>query len=143
MPKKPTRSRIPTILEFRIALKSIKPPIWRQVLVPSASSLEVLHVIIQELFGWQDYHLYRFEFAGREFERPDAESDAEDASRTSIDSLGLKPNDKLLYTYDFGDDWHHEVRLVGTRIFDPEAIYPICVDGARAGPPEDAGGPPG
>jgi hypothetical protein len=49
----------------------------------------------------------------------------------------------MLYTYDFGDDWRHDVHLIGVRPFEPERIYPACLDGARAGPPEDSGGPPG
>ncbi|MBC8290923.1 MAG: plasmid pRiA4b ORF-3 family protein [Planctomycetes bacterium] len=45
------------------------------------------------------------------------------------------------YTYDFGDDWRHEVLLEGK----PNAIagekYPVCLEGERACPPEDVGGP--
>jgi len=144
MPKKrQSRSQVPAVYEFRIDLLDITPSVWRQVLVPAASSLDVLHAVIQELFGWQDYHLYRFEYRDREFERPDAESAAEDATRTTLMSLGLTTGASLLYTYDFGDDWHHEVRLLKPRVFDAELTYPVCVGGARAGPPEDSGGPPG
>ena len=136
--KRPTAKIV--IYELRIELRDIKPAIWRQVLFPSLASLEALHAVIQECFGWQDYHLYRFQVGRRAFERPDAESDAEDASRTSVSSLQLAVGAEFLYTYDFGDDWEHDVRLVGTHDVRPETFYPVCVDGARAGPLEDSGG---
>ncbi len=47
---------------------------------------------------------------------------------------------KLLYLYDFGDNWEHTIQL--EKILDPVPgeQYPVCVDGARACPPEDCGG---
>jgi hypothetical protein len=131
------------IFELRIELRDIKPAIWRQVLIPSIASLDALHAVIQECFGWQDYHLYRFRVAHRAFERPDAESDAEDASLTTLASLNLAVGDAFLYTYDFGDDWEHAARLIATHAVKPETFYPACVAGARAGPLEDSGGAPG
>ena len=47
------------------------------------------------------------------------------------------------YEYDFGDGWIHDIELeaIGRR---RNAIkYPCCVDGERACPPEDCGGPGG
>lgn len=48
----------------------------------------------------------------------------------------------MIYTYDFGDDWHHviDVEKVLTRPR-PSATYPRCSAGRRACPPEDTGGP--
>lgn len=44
----------------------------------------------------------------------------------------------VVYEYDFGDGWEHEL------VFEGKAVrYPQCVEGARACPPEDYGGPPG
>jgi len=113
------------------------------VLFPSDGLLEGLHAVIQECFGWQDYHLYRFEIGERAFERPDAESGAEDATRIELAALLLNDGAKFQYIYDFGDYWRHSVRLVNTHVVEPETFYPVCVDGARAGPPEDSGGPHG
>ena len=43
------------------------------------------------------------------------------------------------YEYDFGDGWQHLITFEGypTR----KAKLPLCVDGERACPPEDIGGP--
>jgi hypothetical protein len=46
-----------------------------------------------------------------------------------------------VYEYDFGDGWRHEVVFEGFVAVDPKAKYQQCVEGARAGPPEDCGGP--
>ncbi|HEX6827894.1 MAG TPA: plasmid pRiA4b ORF-3 family protein, partial [Burkholderiales bacterium] len=42
--------------------------------------------------------------------------------------------------YDFGDDWFHAIKV--EKVLEPEAgaVYPRCVEGGRACPPEDCGG---
>ena len=134
-----TSNRI-VIYELRITIVGIKPAVWRQVLVPSVASLEYLHVVIQECFGWQDYHLYRFDVLGRAFESPESDSGVGDARSAALSSLNLKVGSKFRYTYDFGDDWQHEVQLVGTHAVGDEMFYPACIGGARAGPLEDSSG---
>lgn len=144
MPRALKRPRAKVVIyELRIELQDIKPMIWRQVLVPSIAPLDYLHGVIQECFGWQDYHLYRFEVANRAFERPGSGSGAEDATRTELGALGLTDGVEFEYQYDFGDGWRHRVRLIATHEVEPETFYPVCVDGARAGPLEDSGGVPG
>jgi len=51
--------------------------------------------------------------------------------------------ESLLYTYDFGDGWAHAVVLEDIPPAEQQAKYPRIVEGARACPPEDAGGPRG
>ncbi|MCC6929481.1 MAG: plasmid pRiA4b ORF-3 family protein [Gemmatimonadaceae bacterium] len=143
MPKRARAKSPPRILELRIALQDIAPEIWRQVLVPDAFTLDEVHRVIQECFGWLDYHLYSFLLDGVEYEAPHEDAEGRDATRTSLASLALQPDSRLEYTYDFGDNWVHDIRLVATHAPHPDVPYPWCVDGARAGPPEDAGGSPG
>ena len=49
----------------------------------------------------------------------------------------------MVYIYDLGDDWRHEVFV--EEILPPEkgAVLPVCLDGRRACPPEDVGGTDG
>lgn len=68
-------------------------------------TLEDLHGVIQELFSWEDRHLYRFAHAGRAFMRPTPDFPAEDATRTTLADLTLNVGDTLAYSYDFGDGW--------------------------------------
>jgi hypothetical protein len=47
----------------------------------------------------------------------------------------------MIWEYDFGDSWTHELRLHAT--LDETVPRPRLVAGKRACPPEDCGGPPG
>jgi hypothetical protein len=44
------------------------------------------------------------------------------------------------YKYDFGDDWQHDIVFEGCLRAERGKRYPVCVEGARACPPEDVGG---
>ncbi|MBI3554008.1 MAG: plasmid pRiA4b ORF-3 family protein [Elusimicrobia bacterium] len=47
------------------------------------------------------------------------------------------------YEYDFGDGWTHTILVEKTLPPDDPKKYPLCLEGARACPPEDCGGVPG
>jgi hypothetical protein len=129
--------------QLRISLDEIEPPIWRRVLVRRDTTLHELHRAIQVLFNWYDYHLYEFEVAGRKFQAPDEESDAEDATRAKLSRLITSHGAVLRYTYDFGDDWVHLIEVEDTAVPVVEGWIPWLLAGARSGPPEDCGGPHG
>ena len=47
--------------QFKIQIKGItKPPVWRRVLVPDTFTFQQFHFLIQEVFGWENVHLYSF-----------------------------------------------------------------------------------
>lgn len=143
------------VVQFKIVLADIDPPIWRRIQVPSWYSLWDLHVAIQDAMGWLDYHLHAFRFPaeewqGYEFGIPNDESSLEDDNvRTeagwlqAADTFFRAPGDTAEYAYDFGDDWRHEIVLEAIVPAENTAQYPRCLDGERACPPEDCGGLPG
>ena len=49
---------------------------------------------------------------------------------------------RLLYRYDFNEDWVHEV-VFEDRTEEGSGKLPVLLEGERAGPPEDCGGPEG
>jgi Plasmid pRiA4b ORF-3-like protein len=53
----------------------------------------------------------------------------------------FRVNERFLYEYDFTDGWEHQVWV--ERFIPPEQapLYPMCIGGSRAAPPEDCGGP--
>lgn len=135
------------VYEFRITLKGTEPKVWRHVLVPTNISLERLHGIIQVVVGWQNSHLYEYEIQAKRYAPSDDEF---------VDVLGKKPGGvnislsvvlkdvgSFVYRYDFGDSWTHQVDIIGRHNRDEAMIYPVCVGGENACPPEDCGGPPG
>ena len=44
------------------------------------------------------------------------------------------------YTYDFGDDWDHDILVENMLDHHETGAYPRCTGGRRAAPPDDAGG---
>lgn len=129
----------------RITMFHIDPPIWRLVRVPDAFTLHQLHRVLQIVFSRLDYHLYMFEVGDRSFEAPDPEAEGEDSTSIRGD-LELHPGSRFTYTYDFGDMWRHEVQVEDMLPMpSPNGSdwSPRLVDGGRAAPPEDAGGPLG
>ncbi len=134
------------IYQLKISIKGAKPPIWRRILVESDISFYELHNIIQNIFNWQDYHLYQFD-GYKSY--TDAESleddmgygeDLNDATEYPITSELQNEKDKVSYTYDFGDDWTHEILLEKVLVKDTKKTYPICTAGRRNGPLEDSSG---
>lgn len=139
------------LLQAKVTIADIEPEIWRRLLLPKELNFAQLHEVIQAAFGWTDSHLHQFVVGGLvvgapEFdERGFNEHQTFEASEVFLRDLNLHdlPDPKILYEYDFGDSWCHWIafenpvnRVVGEK-------YPLVVDGRRAGPPEDSGGPPG
>jgi hypothetical protein len=140
------RSRTPRDLLLRVTIAGIDPAIWRLVLVPDSYTLHQLHRVLQLLFGWQDYHLYDFRIGERRFEAPDPEAEDEPSTRFRLRDLGFAPGDRFVYTYDFGDNWKHEIVVEEAGPAAPrpgEPRLPELLGGERAGPHEDSGGRPG
>lgn len=130
-------------LQLKVTLAGITPPIWRRLLVTTDVSLRRFHDILQIAFGWTDSHLHMF-VAGEDrygFPDPDGELDwMKNDARVKLGQVLTKAGDSLIYEYDFGDSWTHQV-VVEKVISEPGALtVPGCIGGARACPPEDCGG---
>ena len=65
-----------------------------------------------------------------------------DSTKTKISDILPKTKKRFafLYEYDFGDSWDHEVLFEGVVPPEPKVKYPLCLEGARACPPDDCGG---
>ncbi|MBT7618695.1 MAG: plasmid pRiA4b ORF-3 family protein [Calditrichaeota bacterium] len=136
------------ILQFKITLKGITPPIWREIQVPDTYSFWDLHVAIQDAMGWEDRHLHSFHVIEPKSKIPRVIGLPDDESIDDIfagwDILivdyFIKEKSEAIYTYDFGDDWIHEILL--QRFVEPRLgiEYPICTAGELGCPPEDCGG---
>jgi hypothetical protein len=139
------------VLQFKIELTDILPIIWRRILVPSDYNFWDLHVAIQDSMGWLDYHLHHFEIKGKgkkaedhigipDFDRFEEIKEVfpgwEIPVLNYFNDLGVTAK----YLYDYGDSWWHTVQLEGYLFKEKKTRYPICIDGARACPPEDCGG---
>jgi hypothetical protein len=135
----------PAIYQLKIALQHIKPQIWRRVLVPADATLEALHQIIQAVMPWQDYHLHHFQqgetYYGVPFpEMYEYDLEYVDTRLTPLHQVLARKGGSILYEYDFGDSWWHDIVLEKILKPEPGVLYPVCNGGERVCPPEDCGG---
>ncbi len=136
---------------FRITLQDVAPPIWRLIEVPASYTFWDLHVAIQDAMGWTDSHLHMFEIATGDLESPlrigspideDYEEDLPIQASWDVRLTAhfRRPGDSVMYEYDFGDSWVHDVYLEAVERARGGQGQPKCLDGERACPPEDCGG---
>lgn len=138
------------IYRIKITLEHVHPPVWRRIEVPGDMTLAQLHAIIQRVMGWDDYHMWSFQVGKTEYQTGSGEMfdfgggpRPHSPAGTTLEAATEGRLISFRYWYDFGDDWFHALKV--ERVADPEsgAVYPRCLEGARACPPEDCGGPPG
>lgn len=140
----------PVTYRVRVALNRSDPPIWRTLVLRSNIRLDLLHAVLQNAFGWTDSHLYRFSLAedpfsgdGEAFLCPfDVEQgdDGIPSQAATLEQMLRDPGDELYYVYDFGDNWDLTLRLEEVLPLNLDLPLARCVDGGRAGPPENCGG---
>lgn len=154
----PRKRPFKNVFQFKITLLDTKPAVWRRVVVPGSYTFYDLHVAIQNAMGWTDSHLHCFEkrdskvnrweysikvdcpYAAEEFRQ---EENTVYTTETPIKKFFKKAKDSMVYIYDFGDGWEHEVIL--EKIFPKEikVKYPVCLDGKLACPLDNCGSIPG
>jgi hypothetical protein len=129
--------------QLKIYLRDIEPQIWRRVMVPGSMSLAKLHLVIQGAFDWDDCHLHEFEIYGKRYGMVgndwDDDDELLDENEWRLYQL-LKVHDRLTYLYDFGDHWVHVIEVEAAENVSRTLKKALCLDGARARPPEDVGG---
>ncbi|MGH3832842.1 MAG: plasmid pRiA4b ORF-3 family protein [Pseudonocardiaceae bacterium] len=134
------RAPTTTVHQVKISLRGAKPPIWRRLEVPSGITLHQLHHTIQEAFGWAGDHLWVFSTPIGDYGMADPELGHRGAASVKLAKVAGTVGERLRYTYDFGDDWQHEILIEEVRAAEPGVTYPRALAGRRAGPPEDCGG---
>ncbi|WP_406281250.1 plasmid pRiA4b ORF-3 family protein [Embleya sp. NBC_00896] len=129
-----------SVHRIKVTLAGSKPPIWRRLEVSSECTLKRLHAVVQVAFGWEDYHMWAFETEQERYGVADRELGIRSAASKKLDQVAPRVGDRLQYTYDFGDDWVHDVLVEAVARAESGTVYPRCLTGRRAGPPEDSGG---
>lgn len=131
--------------QIKITLDHSKPPIWRRVQLADCNLAE-LHGVIQIAMGWKNCHMHEFRAGNQRFsmaameEFGEVDDEAREESEVLLSELVEAGNKTLRYWYDFGDDWWHTIKIEKSLESQPDDCDPVCMDGARACPPEDIGG---
>ena len=137
----------------KVSLQHIEPLIWRRIIISPKKTLYELHELIQS-FGWYDQHAWAFRNpttnaclgeppkrrAGRS--RAAGGSPSPDARAVMLFDCMERIGDGILYEYDFGDVWSHEIELEGLLVL-PDPFETALLDGEHPFPLEDCGGPAG
>ncbi|MFH1101880.1 MAG: SEC-C metal-binding domain-containing protein [Methanobacteriota archaeon] len=143
----------PKILQLKITLEGIEPKIWRRVLVADTLTFHGLHVILQRVMGWGNFHAYVFTVGSRRIvgtwdvrypidtmmDTIQSKIRPFDSVNVLVDKFLIKEDLKFSYMYDTKDLWRHTV-VVEKVLPRDERDYPIVLDGARGCPPENCGG---
>jgi hypothetical protein len=146
-PTSSARSKRPAERGYRVKVSlQWDPHIWRIVEILDNQSLEDLHYAIQDAFGWDDDHLYAFFLSGRawdrltEVPRPfEEQMESPTADEVTLADAELRPGQKLLYIFDFGDELTHQIQVLD--VFPAPAphetrTFPRIVESHGEAPPQ-------
>ena len=134
--------------QLKIVLLDSEPPVWRRLQVPGDAKLDWLHAVLQVAIGWTNSHLHAFQVGEdrysdtrNHFTEHEGAPEILEARKFTLRQIAPREQDAFGYEYDFGDSWEHEVTV--EKILPPAPAASksaLCLDGARACPPEDCGG---
>lgn len=134
---------------IRISLQNVRPIVWRKLEVPSNITLAYLAEGLIYAMGWEGYHLHQFRKNGilyKEITDDDTfwfgGDRLKDEAEFTLGQVLTKKGDKMVFEYDFGDGWEHQVSLSDIVPYQ-EGVAPALhlLSGKNACPPEDCGGP--
>ena len=129
-------------VQLEVVLRDVEPRVWRRVVVPGSTTLRELHRVLQIAMGWTNSHLHTFEVDGVVYgDVEDIDGDQGDGRTFTVADAAA--SGAFGYEYDFGDCWWHDIRVLEALVGGGGDATVRVVDGARACPPEDCGGPDG
>ena len=123
--------------------------IWREIKVPSNLTLTALGEVLQDAMGWMHEHLYQFRKGDVYFVDREQMEDSfgfgrfsfRDMAQCTVDDMLTEKGKRVVFEYDFGDSWEHDLWYKGEREYNPGEKPSITfVKGQGACPPEDCGG---
>ncbi len=128
--------------KLKVTLRRSRPPIWRRLEVDAGVTLAELHDVLQIAMGWTDSHLHQFRRGTKYYGDPDLDlgMDREDERRVQLRQVLRRPKERMVYEYDFGDGWEHDIVLEAAGEATDEQASPRVLAGKGACPPEDVGG---
>lgn len=131
------------VARLKVTLSDVEPQVLRRFDVPLKIKLNRLHDVIQAAMGWTDSHLYEFRAGGPGWGVPDPDGYYDGplpANKSSLLDVVEDAGTKTIhYIYDFGDNWHHVIKVEKIDDAIPGADYPRLVRAIGACPPEDVG----
>ena len=140
---------------IRIKLNDAPVKIWRELVVPSNITLELLAYVLLDAMGWKHEHLYQFIGKHDTYyvnshqmkEEQDgffaflSRAQYRNSEKTTLEMVLRPKGERMKFEYDFGDSWTHDLWVKAARDYakgEEPAIR--LLKGQGACPPEDCGG---
>lgn len=138
------------LLRVRLDLDDAKPPIWRRLELRGDLCIDELHYVIQIAMGWDGSHLHRFwvgptkriwdaPYLLTDFDLDEGEQGTPEGA-VELSQMVRAVGDRLFYTYDYGDEWNHTIKVEAVEPLPDDQPPAICTGGRNACPFEDVGG---
>lgn len=147
MPPNRSQPGAHSALRLRIQLEDVDPAVWRRLLVPGTVKVAKLGQMLVVAMGWNNSHLHAFRVGDTSYGMQDDDDDDfpdDEIDEQSVTVLqALREHQTFTFDYDFGDGWEHEVVIEELIRSDSGLKFAVCLDGERACPPDDVGGPGG
>lgn len=132
---------------LHIDLRDARPSVTRDVLLPWDAPLPLVSSVIQQVMGWEDYHLHGFtrggEFWGAAPRWTADPRDGDEASEQDASLRTLLPTQDAVatYVYDYGDSWELRLTITETHEEDCADLRILAATGGHV--LEECGGIPG
>ena len=135
---------------FRVALQNA-PAVYREIEVGSEKSLADLAKAIVKAFDFDFDHAFGFYSAlkGRNVMRTQPKyelfadmgeaDEAQSVKKTRVSAAFPGVGHKLLFLFDYGDDWRFTVEVIGRGQKEPNARYPKVLKKVGPSPEQYAG----
>jgi hypothetical protein len=115
----------------------------RTVVLGEEQTLEDLNELLRAEFGWHDPHLYSFWLDGRfwgnretEYSAPfELEESGAKSAQTPLGRLGLEPEQRIAYLFDYGDNWEVDLTVAEVRAAGSEPL-PAVLERRGEAPPQ-------
>lgn len=125
------------VYTFHITYEGLEDRIWRDVEVSSNYRLDRLGYMVLAAFDTMAYHLFKFEYNGRQFGLPDEEAYFEQTNVAEVElhRMGLELGDRIRMDYDFGTMQTFWLEMIAIRDMECRRgnHYPYVLDGAGRG----------
>ena len=120
-----------------VSLYGAAPPPWRRLELPSAMTLDRLHGVLQEAFGWTGFGPHSFVTVYGEFgsaAQPGSRAAGRAAGRRDESGIRLsqvagEDDMEIAYLYGYHDEWRVDIVVDELRAAAPGVAYPRCTGG--------------
>jgi hypothetical protein len=129
---------------FRVRLR---PRVYREIEIPSETSLHDLAAAIVQAFDFDldhafgffsklDYHVFDSPVRYELFADLGGGSESGSVKRTKVAQAFPAVGAKMQFLFDYGDDWRFQVEVIGLGEKAPKTRYPKLLKAAGKAPPQ-------